>query len=341
MKNIGKIRYFMYFKKQIIIFSTILLFIFISCDISNKNKDAVITLKLATELSENHPTSIALKSWGKKLKKTVNSKIEIKFYFAGDAGDASEIIDYTQEGILDIGLVSTDFLSEFDERYGMLSLPYVFRDKTHMYSALNSKFGEMMKNLLVEDGIRILCFPDAGSRNIFTTSKNINSPKDLIGVKIRVIGDVAIDTMTSFGSSCVPIPWSDLYTSLRIGIVNAAEDDPSSILSGRLYEVCKYISMTGHFRIPDALIINESTYKRIPSDIRKLFLDSINKIFIPTQNDEYVSRGIKDIATLRKKGMKINIISDLTPFITLTDPIRQRGVEKLNMKEWYDIINQM
>jgi tripartite ATP-independent transporter DctP family solute receptor len=298
-------------------------------------------LKYAGVLPYDHPRSQAAELWGKALEEMTDGRIKVQLYYGGSMGKSTEIVEYVQQGTIAFADVSTAFLSGFDQKFDIFSLPYVFRSQNHMYQVLNSEFGDYMKELLVDDGLRILCFPDSGSRSVYTKSKPVNDPADMEGVKIRVMSSVAVASMNALGANGVPIPWGELYTSLQTGVVDAAENNPPSIISGKHYEVCNFYSLTKHFMTPDALMISEDVYQELPEDLQGVLADSIENVYMPNQIRLFAEATEAAMSEIVDLGMVINEIDDLTPFMELTASVREENAEKIGMSDWLAKIADM
>ena len=65
------------------------------------------------------------------------------------------------------------------------------------------------------------------------------------------------------GGSPTPIPFGELYTALKQGTVDGAENNPPSFhLSGH-YEVCKHYSLDEHTATPDVLLVSEALWQEL------------------------------------------------------------------------------
>ncbi len=303
--------------------------------------DKVYELKYAGVLSAEHPVSRSAVIWADKLKEMSGGRVTVDLYVGGSMGKSTEVIEYIQQGTLAFSVASSAFFSSFDKKFDIFSLPYLFKDKDHMYRAVNGEFGEYMNSLLLDDGLRILCYPDSGSRSVYTKEKPVNTPADMDGVKIRVMSKVAVNSMNALGANGVPIPWGELYTSLQTGVVDAAENNPPSIISGKHYEVCNYYSLTQHFRTPDIFIMSEKVYQDLPEDLQKIVVDSIMNVFLPTQLELFAEDTLASMEKVKEYGMEINEIADLTPFMELTAPVREDVAKEIDMYDWVKNIEGM
>jgi tripartite ATP-independent transporter DctP family solute receptor len=304
-------------------------------------EEETYTLQVAGVLVESHPLSQATLQWARELEDRSNGRIEVETYFAGALGDSTEVVEYVQGGTVAMTTVSTAFMSSFDEKFDIFSLPYVFRDTDHMFAALNSEFGDYIKTLLLDKGVRGLAFFDSGSRSMYTKGRPIQTPADMEGLKVRVMSAVAVDSMEALGASGVPIAWGELYTALQTGVVDAAENNPPSIITANHFEVTSDYSLTHHFRTPDYFIMSETVYKSLPEDLQQILVESVDEFFVPLQREMFEESTVESMRQIEEVGMKIHEIDDLTPFIEATADVRKNVAEEIGMADWLEIIESM
>jgi TRAP-type C4-dicarboxylate transport system substrate-binding protein len=126
-------------------------------------------------------------------------------------------------------------------------------------------------NELLESGsdfwLKGLTFYDAGSRSFYTKDRPIMDPKDLSGLKIRVMkSPTAVNMIRAMGGSPTPISWGELYTALQGGVVDGAENNPPSFYLSHHYEVCKFYSINEHTSVPDVLLISTIIWDQLTQE---------------------------------------------------------------------------
>jgi len=125
-----------------------------------------------------------------------------------------------------------------------------------------------------------------GFRHFTNNVRPIKSPADLKGLKIRVQETpVYVNMLKAVGASPTPVAWTETYTSLQTGVVDGQENPVGSILSGKIFEVQKYVTLDGHVYGVDWFIINEKFFKSLPADLQYIVLDS-------AQASSTVGRGV-------------------------------------------------
>jgi TRAP-type C4-dicarboxylate transport system substrate-binding protein len=180
--------------------------------------------------------------------------------------------------------------------------------------ALNGKVGDYVsEQLLKKQGIRCLGFFDYGFRNVYS-KKEIRTPDDFKGLKIRTMTNKAhMALFKAFGANPTPMGWSELYTGLQQGVIDAAENNADVWFDQGHYEVAPVMSQTQHLFLVVGYFMSEKFFQSLPSDLQKEVLKAAQEAML--YNSEIGLKGIVDARPiLEKKGARFVDIKDLTPF---------------------------
>ncbi|AXT60562.1 TRAP transporter substrate-binding protein [Aquimarina sp. AD10] len=232
--------------------------------ISCNDSENVRVLRLAHILDTKHPVHKSMEILGERLAQKSNGKLQLQIYPSSQLGGERECLELLQIGSLDITKVSAAVLENFIPEYQVFGIPYLFRDRAHAFTALDSHLGENLLTQGQKFRLRGLTFYDAGSRSFYTKKKPIAVPNDLKGEKIRVMkSNMAISMVNQLGGAPTLVSWGELYTALQQGVVDGAENNPPSFYTSKHYEICKYYSLDEHTSIPDVLVIGLDTWERL------------------------------------------------------------------------------
>lgn len=279
----------------------------------SKKNDKVV-LKLAHSVDVTHPVHKAMVFMGERLEEKSNGTITMDIFPNEQLGSERECIEQVQLGIIDITKTSTAPLESFIPKMGVFSIPYVFRGYDHFWKVLEGPIGDEVKQSGIGVKLYGLCFYDSGSRSFYATSKPINSPSDLQGLKIRVQqSNTAIEMVKALGGSPTPIAYGELYTSLQQGVVDGAENNPPSFETSRHYEVCRYYSLDEHTMVPDIIIINSNFWNKL-TDRQKLIVQEAADESSIYQRKLWKEKTQQSLNIVKEAGVEI-IHPDKTPFI--------------------------
>ncbi|WP_243456828.1 TRAP transporter substrate-binding protein [Polaribacter batillariae] len=314
----------------------ILLFSFFSC----QEKTDVKVLTFAHNLPISHPVHKGVEAFKAHLEKISEGKLTLKIYANGQLGSEREVLELLQIGSVSMTKVSAAAMSNFVPEYRVLGIPYLFRDKNHLFKVLEGEVGEQLLQKGTTSWLRGLCFYDAGSRSFYTKSKLIKKPEDLKGMKIRVMSDkMSVNMVESLGGAPTPMSFGELYTALQQGVVDGAENNAPSFVTSRHFEICKYYSLDAHSYVPDVVLIGTKFLKRLTNQEQKWVFEAAKK---SAQNQKKFWKTSEDesMEILKKSGVKF-----YTPnkklFAAKTKRIKNDFVKDKDMKILVEAIEKI
>ena len=288
-------------KKGQLIFFIACCFLLGSCQQVVKHK----TLKLAHGLDPTHPVHKAMLIMGEEMEKESGGKLKLEIYPSGQLGSEQQCVELLQLGSLAITKVSAAVMEGFTDNYQVFGLPYMFRSKEHAFKVLDGKIGDELLTSSEKFNLRGLCFYDAGARSFYTLGRNIKSPDDLKGLKIRVMkSQTAMNMVKAMGGAPTPISWGELYTALQSGVVDGAENNPPSFYTSRHYEVCKYFALNEHTRVPDLLVISTVVWNKL-SEEEKGWLQAAAKKSVVAQRKLWADSEEESLKKVIAEGVEV------------------------------------
>ena len=217
-------------------------------------------LKLAHGLDVNHPVHKGMEYMASRVAEKSDGALQIEIYPSQQLGTERQCLELLQIGSLAMTKVSGAVMENFEPNIQVFSLPYIFRDRAHVYKVMDGEVGQQLLQQSEQFRLRGLTYFDAGQRS-FYAKEPIRTPEDLTDKKIRVQESVtAMNLVRSLGGAPTPISWGELYTALQQGVVDGAENNPPSFYTSRHYEVCKYYTLNEHTAVPDILVIGTAAW---------------------------------------------------------------------------------
>ena len=260
---------------------------------------------LAHTLPVTHPVHMGMEVFAEEVKKQSNGQLRIKIFPDGQLGTEREVLELLQIGSIAMTKVSAAAMANFAPEYKVMGIPYLFRDKDHLFDVLESEIGENILEGGSEYLLRGLCFYDAGSRSFYTKEKPIVTPDDLSGLKIRVMNhQMSVDVVNEMGGSATPMAYGELYTALQQGVVDGAENNPPSFVTSGHYEVCKYYTLDEHSSIPDVLVIGTKFWDTLSAQ-EQTWMKNAAKISVTAQKEFWRKNVEECIMKLESAGVEI------------------------------------
>lgn len=277
-------------------------------------------IKLAHSLDINHSVHKAMEFMAERVAEKSDGKLTIDIYPGGQLGSEREALELLQIGSLGMTKVSAATMENFAPAFKVFSLPYLFRDKEHLFNVIDGEIGRELLKKGEEFWLHGLTYYDAGSRSFYTVNKPVNEPEDLEGMKIRVLASqTAVNMIQAFGGSATPISWGELYTALQQGVVDGAENNPPSFYLSRHYEVAKNYTLDEHTMIPDVLLISDHVWDNLTLQEQQWMQEAAEESAV-LQRELWAEAEAEALAAVKEAGVNV-IIPDKEPFSEAVEPM--------------------
>jgi tripartite ATP-independent transporter DctP family solute receptor len=286
-----------------------------------------LALKAGYNTVRQYPHARAIERFVNRVAERTGENLQIQTFPSEQVGNERQMLDAVILGTLDICKTSTGVISAVVPEFGVFDLPYVFRDLNHMMATVKSKVGQDLAAKLEARNVKVLFWMEQGTRSFYTTSKQVRTPNDLKGMKIRTIAaPVMVDTINALGASATPMGFGDLYLGLKSGVVDGAENAPDAIWYAKHYEVAKYFTVTNHFRTPVVVVMNKAKFDALPREYQEIVMTTARE----TQDwagSLYSQVSAALMASLKKAGMTV-IDADEQAFRKAVEPVYAKHAEK-------------
>ena len=209
-----------------------------------------------------------------QLKERSNGRIDLRVAGAAQLGDDLAMLTGLRTGTLDMSVNSQGPVSSVVPELAAFGLPFLFPTNQSAYRVIDGPVGQELAKKLEGVGLISLGWWDNGIRHITNSKRSIKVPADLRGLKIRTPADPAtIDTFQALGAATQQINFSELYVALQQGVVDGQENPLVNIFTGKLHEVNRFISLSGHKWECSPVVASRITWGRLNEADRKLIND--------------------------------------------------------------------
>ena len=233
---------------------------------------ATMRLKVGTTTAPEGHYVKGLQEMQKLLEEYSSGEMTLDIYPNSQLGNERDMMENVGMGVQEMCLISTGPIPNFVSDFAVLDLPYLFEDEEHAYEVLDGEVGTSLLQQLDSQGIKGVGFWENGFREVTNDKKEIKTPDDLKGMKIRTMeNSVHMETYQSLGATATPMAWSEIFTALQQGTVDGQENPIAIIESAKVYEVQKYVSMIDIFYSPCVLMIAQSTYDGFTDEQKEAF----------------------------------------------------------------------
>ena len=232
-------------------------------------------LKMNISIGQNSHYGVAIDAFAKEVEKRTNGRYKIQNFYAGALGAERESIEGVQLGTLDLTMTSTGPVPNFVPEVSILDIPFLFRDYAHARGTLDGPVGQEMLQKFPSKGLVALAWGENGFRHMTNNKRPVNTPDDLKGLKMRTMENpIHIQAYKQFGILPTPMAFTEVFTALQQGTVDGQENPLSVISAGKLGQVQKHISLTGHVYSPALILMSKAKWDKLSAADKQAFTDA-------------------------------------------------------------------
>lgn len=269
----------------------------------------------------DYPTVAAVNHMAKLVKEKSKDRLNIRVYPSGALGSERDNIEQIRLGALDMMRIHVSPLNSVVPESLTVSLPFLFRSTEHMRKVLDGPVGDEVLAAMESQGMIGLVFYDSGSRSIYSAKKPIKTLADMRGLKIRVPqSDLFVDMVKAMGANPTPMPLGEVYTALKTGIVDAAENNWPSYESSRHFEAAKYYNLSEHSMAPEVLVFSKKVWDKLSKEDQAI-IRAAAKESVPFMRKLWDEREAKARKTVEAAGSQIVTIGNRQEFVDAMKPV--------------------
>lgn len=223
-----------------------------------------VEIKFAHVVNEKDAFHVAAQKFKELVEKNSKGELTVTIFPNAKLGDERTLLERMKMGIVDAGIITNGPIINFVPSFGVIDLPFLFRDPKHAYTVLDGSIGQKLMADLEAQGWKGLAWGERGFRNLTNSKRPVKTPEDIKGLKIRVMQNpVYVDSFKALGANAVPMAWTEVLTALQQGTVDGQENPLNVIMAFKLYETQKYLSITRHAYAPAPILMSMNTWKKL------------------------------------------------------------------------------
>jgi tripartite ATP-independent transporter DctP family solute receptor len=293
--------------------------------------------RVAFNQNTEHPQAQAILELSDKLEEATDGRYSLELFPDGTLGAQEATIEQVQSGTIDFALVAGSLLESFNPDFSVVNLPYVYESPEHQMTVLNDReiVGDLYDSLL-EDNMKVLTAYHGGVRNVYT-DKPIETPADLAGAKIRVIGsETNVRMMELMGGVGTPMAQDEVYTAIQSGVIDGGENNELIYSSLSHDEIAPYYSYTEHLMMPDYLVASPTVWDGLDEETRGIFEDLLAES-VETELSAF-DTAVSEAKSAAEEAGATFVEADVDAFREAVLPLHEELVTTPATQEIYDAI---
>ncbi len=220
--------------------------------------------KLSTVVGTAFPWGKGGEIWANMVRERTQGRINIKLYPGVSlvGGDQTREFTAIRQGVIDLAIGSSINWSPQVKELNLFSLPFLISDYAALDAITSGEVGKDMFAILDRSGVVPLAWGENGFRELTNSKREVRTPADLKGLKVRVVGSpLFIDMFTALGANPVQMSWADAQPALSSGAIDGQENPVSIFTAAKLHTVGqKNVTMWGYMIDPLVFVANKEIW---------------------------------------------------------------------------------
>ena len=264
-----------------------------------------------------HQAAVAV---SKEVAERTNGEFIIDVHPMSQMAGLRDGVEGVRLGTMDMTVVDTATISNWNPALGAWSLPFLFDGVEHAKRAMTGEAGKLRTDGIRQAGLESVGHAIIGFR-VLLGQKPMDEPDAMKGVKFRVPEiPVYVSTFRALGCNVTPVPWGETYSALQAGVVDAVEGDPVGLTLARHHEVTKFASRTNHIFLDNGMLINPDIFSGLPQDVQTILMDAGARHFSNQLSDAQIKLQQQDWEAM-SKVVKVTEQPDIASFTKATAPV--------------------
>jgi len=291
------------------------------------------TIKVVTLANTNDEDYDGALAFEEYVERESDGAIEVRIFVGGQlCGNNMECLMALQGGVMEVFMCALGGLVNWFPEVQVLDLPYMFPNDEVVERVYAGPFkDELGAAILEKTGLRLVCMSNTGGwRNIVNARREVRTPEDLKGLKLRTIASpIQIELTKALGASPTPIPWPELYTSLATGVVDGSKNGITDIVGMNFHEHVKYFTEDRHAYMTAMWMMNNDAYQELPDELREVVDEGFRIVQEVTTKVPKEKRRVA-IDTFVASGGKVYTPSteEKARFVAAAAPVRQWYIDR-------------
>lgn len=297
--------------------------------------------KIAHVTQESHIWHQTALKFGEELEKLSDGRFTVNLYPSSQLGQEKDYMLLLETGALDAAMLTNGYMSTREESLNAWFLPFTFNTIEEAIEMTETEESKALLATLNKQGIKGLGFIFAGNRHMLLADGEVQSPDDLSGKKMRILGSPIMQMFWGeMGASPTAMPLSEVYTALQTGVIDGMDIDLDALMTEKYYETAENLTITNHMTFPAVFAISEKVYNDLAEEDQTI-VDEATKRAIAWANEETVKRETETLQTLKDMGVNVVDLTDNSSFIEAKNSVIETYANKNELiKNFVEKANQ-
>ncbi len=287
-----------------------------------------VNIKVAHVVNEQDAFHVCALKFKEVVEKETGGEVTVTVFPNAKLGDERALLENMKMGAVDAGIITSGPLINFLPEFGIFDLPFLFRNPEHAYAVLDGPIGQAMLQSMESQGWIGLAYGERGFRDLTNSKRAVQTPEDMKGLKIRLMQNpVYVESFKLLGANAVPMAWTEALTALQQGTIDGQENPLNVIVSFKLFESQKHLTLTRHAYAPNVIMMSKITWNRLSPEQQEIVKKAAVEAAWENRNYDN-EKAAEWLQFLKDQGMEVVENPDLSAFRQAVQPLYDTYEEK-------------
>lgn len=239
---------------------------------------AEYTIKFSHVVSPNTPKGKAADFFAKRVGELTGGKVEVKVFPSSQLYTDKAVMKALKIGNVQMAAPSFSKFTSLVPQLQLFDLPFLFRDADHVHAVMDGEVGSALKDLVTKKGFVALNYWDNGFKHLSSNKKALIKPADANGQKFRIMSSKVLEEQfLAVKANPQVLPFSEVYSALQQGVVDAAENPLSNFYTKKFLEVQNDLTLSSHGYLGYLVVMSKRFWKKFPEDLKPKVIQAMNE----------------------------------------------------------------
>jgi len=269
-----------------------------------------IVIKFSHVVAVDTPKGQAAEYFKKLVEERSNGDIKVEVYPNSSLFDDKDIMTPLMTNAVQMAAPSFSKFTSFAPNLQLVDLPFLFNDADHLHKVLAGEVGQKILDTVGKKGLVGLSFWDSGFKQL-SANKPLLMPADAAGLKFRIMSSKVLEAQfKAVNANPQVLPFSEVYSALQQGVVDACENPLSNFYTKKFYEVQSDLTMSNHGYLGYLVVTNKIFWSKL-NDQQKALITQAMKEATEYGNDLALKMDLDYLAKVKESGK--TTVHELTP----------------------------
>ena len=236
------------------------------------------TLKFSHVVSQNTPKGKAADFFEKRLEELSGGKIDVQVYPSSQLYKDNAVLKALRLNSVQMAAPSFSKFGKIVPQLALFDLPFIFRDAKHLHDVQDGEVGQALKDKVTAKGIVALNYWDNAFKQLSSNKNALTMPEEAKGQKFRIMSSKVLEAQFhAVGANPQMMPFSEVYSGLQQGVIDAAENPISNIYTKKFHEVQKYLTVSNHGYLGYLVVMSKKFWNSLPAELQANVTQAMNE----------------------------------------------------------------